>query len=94
MKKNTWLARLFGQDSGQSSADIAKQRLTVLVASNDKQLKSRLTQDRIDKMKREIVDVVNKYVGGVQLDDIYINHTKEDSMDILQMSINLPENKS
>ncbi|MDO4426560.1 MAG: cell division topological specificity factor MinE [Moraxella sp.] len=93
MKKKSWFSRLLGQDSGPSSAEIAKNRLTVLVASNDNQLKTRLTQERIDKMKREIAEVVSKYVSGVQIDDIDINHTKEESMDVLQMSISLPENK-
>lgn len=93
MKKKSWLARLLGQDDTPTSAEIAKNRLTVLVASNDNQLKNRLTQDRIDKMKREIAEVVNKYVAGMQIDDININHRKEDTMDVLQMSINLPEVK-
>lgn len=93
MKKKSWFSRLLGQDNTPSSAEIAKNRLTVLVASNDNQLKTRLTQERIDKMKREIAEVVSKYVSGVQIDDIDINHTKEESMDVLQMSISLPENK-
>lgn len=93
MKKKSWFSRLLGQDNTPSSAEIAKNRLTVLVASNDNQLKTRLTQERIDKMKREIAEVVSKYVSGVQIDDIDINHTKEESMDVLQMSISLPEKK-
>lgn len=92
MKKKSWFSRLLGQDDTPTSAEIAKNRLTVLVASNDNQLKNRLTQERIDKMKREIAEVVSKYVSGVQIDDIAINHRKEESMDVLQMNINLPEN--
>lgn len=92
MKKKSWFSRLLGQDDAPTSAEIAKNRLTVLVASNDNQLKNRLTQERIDKMKREIAEVVSKYVSGVQIDDIAINHRKEESMDVLQMNINLPEN--
>lgn len=90
-KKPSWFAKLLGAQSSPSSAEIARQRLTVLVASDDGKLKSRLTQDRIDKMKREIANVVSRYVGGVQMDDIEINHQKQDKMDILQMSINLPD---
>lgn len=93
MKKQSWFSRLLGQNSGPTSAEIAKNRLTVLVASDDNQLKIRLTQDRIDKMKREIADVVSRYVSGVQIEDIDINHCKEDSMDVLQMNINLPDHK-
>lgn len=93
MKKTSWWSRLIGQDNAPTSAEIAKNRLTVLVASHDNQLKNRLTQDRIDKMKREIAEVVSKYVSGVQIDDIDINHHKENAMDVLQMSISLPEIK-
>ena len=67
--------------------------MTVLVASDNKQLRSRLTQDNIDKMKREIAEVVNRYIGNVALEDIDINRRTEEDMDILQMSINLPEHK-
>lgn len=89
--KKSWLARLLGQSDEPTSADIAKQRLMVVVASNDNQLRNTLTQERIDKMKREILDVVGRYVSSVQLDDIEINHRKEDAMDVLEMSINLPD---
>lgn len=89
--KKSWLARLLGHEDKPTSAEIAKQRLMVLVASDDNQLRNTLTQERIDKMKREILDIVGRYVTQVQLDDIEINHRKEDSMDVLEMSINLPE---
>ena len=46
-----------------------------------------------EKMKREILEVVNKYVNGVQIDDVNINHRSEDSLDVLEMNINLPEHK-
>lgn len=91
--KSNWLSRLLGQSDKPSSADIAKQRLTVLVASNDNQLRDTLTQERINKMKLEILEVVGRYLSTVQLDDIEINHRKEDTMDVLEMSINLPEKK-
>lgn len=91
--KTNWFSRLLGQGDKSSSADIAKQRLTVLVASNDNQLRNTLTQERINKMKIELLEVVGRYLSTVQLDDIIINHRKEDTMDVLEMSINLPEQK-
>lgn len=91
--KSNWLSRLLGQSDKPSSADIAKQRLTVLVASNDHQLRNTLSQERINKMKIELLEVVGRYISTVQLDDIEINHRKEDAMDVLEMSINLPEQK-
>lgn len=91
MKKTSWFGRLFGQEDSVSSADIAKDRLKVVIASNNDRLRNRLTPDRIEKMKREILEVVNKYVSGVQIDDVNINHRHEDSIDVLEMNISLPE---
>lgn len=90
MKRNSLWDRFFGTDRGPSSADLAVDRLKVIIAS-DEHLKSRLTPDRIERMKREVLEVVNKYVSGVQIDDVNISHHQENSMDVLEMSINLPE---
>ena len=54
----------------------------VIVASHDR-LNTRLTADRIEQMKREILAVVNKYVNGVNIDDLNINHRHEDNLDML-----------
>lgn len=91
MKKGFW-ASLFGGNDIPSSADIAKDRLKVIVASSDR-LNTRLTADRIEQMKREILEVVNKYVNGVQIDNVNINHHHEDHIDMLEMSISLPDRK-
>lgn len=97
MKKLTWINKLFGQTQTQSSAQIAKDRLTVLVASGQHRLAQHLTEDMIDRMKCEILDVVNRYVAGVSADDVEIRKDKGDSedgnIDILTMFINLPEKK-
>ena len=92
-KKGFW-SSLFGTDDSSSagSANMATERLKVIVASENR-LNNRLTADRIEKMKREILDVVNKYVNGVQIDDVNINHRSEDSLDVLEMNISLPEHK-
>ncbi len=91
-KKGFW-SSLFGtDDSSAGSANLATERLKVIVASENR-LNNRLTVDRIEKMKREILEVVNKYVNGVQIDDVNINHRSEDSLDVLEMNINLPEHK-
>lgn len=91
MKKGFW-STLFGNNTSSNSADIAKDRLKVIVASHDR-LNTRLTADRIEQMKREILAVVNKYVNGVSLDDLNINHRHEDNLDVLEMNISLPDRK-
>ncbi|MDO4250192.1 MAG: cell division topological specificity factor MinE [Moraxella sp.] len=92
MKKSPWWSRLFGAEDTPSSADIAADRLMVMVASG-RQLSDRLTADRIEKMKREIAEVVSKYIGGVALDDINIHQRKADNMDVLEMNIQLPDQR-
>lgn len=91
MKKGFW-STLFGGNTSSNSADIAKDRLKVIVASHDR-LNTRLTADRIEQMKREILSVVNKYVNGVSIDDLNINHRHEDNLDVLEMNISLPDRK-
>ena len=92
-KKGFW-SSLFGAEdvNNTGSANLATERLKVIVASENR-LNNRLTNDRIEKMKREILEVVNKYVNGVQMNDVNINHRSEDSLDVLEMNINLPEHK-
>ena len=93
-KKGFW-SSLFGTDDNNStagSANLATERLKVIVASENR-LNNRLTTDRIEKMKREILEVVNKYVNGVQIDDVNINHRSEESLDVLEMNISLPEHQ-
>lgn len=91
MKQSFW-SKLFGGNSGSNSADIAKDRLKVIVASHDR-LNTRLTPDRIEQMKREILEVVSKYVSGVNLDNLNIKHRHEESLDVLEMNISLPDRK-
>lgn len=94
MKKTSWFSRFLGQQNTPSSADIAKDRLTVLVASGNNRLQNRLTDETIDKMKREILDVISRYVAGVDFDDVEIKKDKSEeagNMDILAMYINLPD---
>lgn len=88
--KGLWKA-LFGSGEEESnSASIAKDRLKVIVASSN-HLNTRLTPDRVDEMKREILAVVNKFVSGVQIDDVNIKQRNADSLDVLELSINLPD---
>ena len=92
-KKRGFWSSLFGPETKSSgSANTATERLKVIVASENR-LNSRLAADRIEKMKREILEVVNKYVNGVQINDVNINHRHEDNLDVLEMNINLPDAK-
>ena len=91
-KKGFWSSLFGADDNNTGSANMATERLKVIVATENR-LNNRLTADRIEKMKREILEVVNKYVNGVQIDDVNINHRHEDTLDVLEMNISLPEHK-
>lgn len=91
MKRGFW-SSLFGGEQKSSSANMAAERLKVIVASENR-LQNRLTQDRIEKMKREILAVVNTYVSGVQMDDVNIQHHAEGNMEVLEMNISLPDRR-
>ena len=57
-------SKIFSGEDKPSSAQTAKDRLKVIVAS-EQGLGRRLSQDKIDQMKKEIMQVVNRYVRGV-----------------------------
>lgn len=72
-----------------TSAQIASSRLQILIGT-DRALRQHLTKEGINKMHHEILSVINKYVSGVELNDLQIYHHKQDDVDVLEMSIILP----
>ena len=53
----------------------------------------RLSQDKIDQMKKEIMQVVNRYVRGVDEQHIQMAVRSEANIEMLEMNINLPEER-
>ena len=83
-------SKLFGTDERPSSAQTAKDRLKVIVAS-EQGLGRRLSQDKIDQMKKEIMQVVSRYVRGVGEDHIQMQVRSGANIGMVEMNINLPE---
>ena len=83
-------SKLFSSDDKPSSAQTAKDRLKVIVAS-EQGLGKRLSQDKIDQMKKEIMQVVSRYVRGVDEEHIQMQVRSEANIEMLEMNINLPE---
>ena len=83
-------SKLFSSDDKPTSAQTAKDRLKVIVAS-EQGLGKRLSQDKIDQMKKEIMQVVNRYVRGVDEQHIQMQVRSEANIEMLEMNINLPE---
>ena len=85
-------SKLFSGEDKPSSARTAKDRLKVIVAS-EQGLGRRLSQDKIDQMKTEIMQVVNRYVRGVDEQQIQMQVRSEANIEMLEMNINLPEER-
>ena len=85
-------SKIFSGEDKPSSAQTAKDRLKVIVAS-EQGLGRRLSQDKIDQMKKEIMQVVNRYVRGVAEGHIQMQVRSEANIEMLEMNINLPEER-
>lgn len=85
-------SKLFNNDERPTSAQTAKDRLKVIVAS-EQGLGRRLSQEKIDQMKTEIMQVVNRYVRGVDEHHIQMQVRSEANLEMLEMNINLPEDR-
>jgi cell division topological specificity factor len=75
------------RSSPKGSASVAKERLQILVAHD------RSERDRpsyIPKLQREILEVIRKYVE-VDTNAISVNYEQEDSREILELNIVLPD---
>lgn len=48
-----------------------------------------LEHENFEQMAQEILEVVNKYIHGVSTEDVFINHRKENKLNLLEMSIDL-----
>lgn len=85
-------SKLFSNEERPTSAQTAKDRLKVIVAS-EQGLGRRLSQEKIDQMKTEIMQVVNRYVRGVDEHHIQMQVRSEANLEMLEMNINLPEDR-
>lgn len=76
------------------SAQTAKERLQIIVAhrraEDEKNKSSPLEPAFLQDMKREILEVVNKYVQ-ISAEDIEATIGKDGDMDVLELNINLPD---
>lgn len=85
-------ANLFKTETAPTSRKTAADRLKVIIATENR-LGRRLSQDTINRMKSEIMEVVNRYVRGVNTHDIHMTVRSEDNIEMLEMNINLPEDQ-
>ena len=82
----SFLDRLFGER--KKTAAIAKNRLAILIAHERTPNSGRM--DYIPAMKDEILQVISKYVK-VDPNDISIQFSKQDTCEVMELNIVLPE---
>lgn len=76
--------------SKPSSAAIAKERLQILVAH---ERSARNKPDYLPKLQAELLEVIRKYVN-VDQDAITVHMEQDESREILELNIVLPETES
>jgi cell division topological specificity factor len=81
------LLDFFRSSRPKGSASLAKERLQILVA-HDRTERNRPSY--LPKLQREILQVIRKYVE-VDMNAVSVNYEQEDSREILELNIVLPE---
>jgi cell division topological specificity factor len=77
----------FRSTRGKGSASVAKERLQILVAHDRSE---RHRPSYLPKLQREILEVIRKYVE-VDMSSVSVNYEQEDSREILELNIILPD---
>jgi cell division topological specificity factor len=77
----------FRNSQPQGSANVAKERLQILVAHDRAE---RHRPSYLPKLQREILEVIRKYVE-VDMDSVSVNYEQEDSHEVLELNIVLPD---
>ncbi|MBS0213123.1 MAG: cell division topological specificity factor MinE [Proteobacteria bacterium] len=74
-------------NKNKNTASVAKERLRIIVAQ---ERSSRGTPDYIPMLRRELLEVIRKYVK-VDFDAVKVDLIKEGDHDVLDISVALPE---
>ena len=82
----SFLAHLFGEK--KKTAEIAKNRLSLLIAHE--RASNSPAAEFLPALQRELIEVISKYVN-VNPDDIKVQLEKQDTYEVLEVNIVLPE---
>ncbi len=75
------------KDKGPRSADVARERLKVIVAHERNQ---RNAPDYLPALQRDIMAVIRKYVE-IDQDQLQVDLNEEGNYSILEVNVNLPK---
>ena len=77
-------------DIAKESADIAKERLSMIVSYSKSPNANSLGKDYLAAMQQELFAVITKYVGVVNDDMIEVKLEKKEHHDRLEINVELP----
>ena len=78
---------LFGKEKAPKSANIAKERLKVIVAH---ERRARNAPDYLPSLQNDILAVIRKYVD-IEQDQLQIDLNDDGNCSILEVNVNLPK---
>ncbi|REL32096.1 cell division topological specificity factor MinE [Thalassotalea euphylliae] len=77
------------RSSKKTSASLAKERLQIIVAH---ERNARSGPDYLPQMKRDIIEVISKYVPSINSDQVSVQlEQKDDDLAVLELNVTLPE---
>ena len=75
----------------KKTASVAKERLQIILA-HERSGKSAAEPDYLPALQRDLVAVISKYIK-IDPRDIKVNLDREDNFEVLEVKIELPENR-
>ena len=75
----------------KKTASVAKERLQIILA-HERSGKGGLEPDYLPALQRDLVAVISKYIK-IDPRDIKVNLDREDNFEVLEVKIELPENR-
>ena len=85
----SFLSFLLGEK--KNTASLAKERLQIILA-HERSGRNPAEPDYLPDLQRELLAVISKYVC-VNADDIKVQLERQDNLEVLEVKIELPENR-
>ena len=75
----------------KKTASVAKERLQIILA-HERSGRNAAEPDYLPALQRELMAVISKYVK-INLSDIKVNLERQDNLEVLEVKIELPDNR-
>jgi cell division topological specificity factor len=75
----------------KKTASVAKERLQIILA-HERSGRNAAEPDYLPALQRELMAVISKYVK-INLEDIKVNLERQDNLEVLEVKIELPDNR-